>query len=63
MGVGVRQKSQTLTSGGGDAYFALKRLCAIADLGILKDVKVALCGLKNIDLTKECIKILGVHIS
>ena len=37
--------------------------CEIAGLGILKDVKVALCGLKNIDLTKECIKVLGVHIS
>ena len=37
--------------------------CEIAGLGILKDVKVALCGLKNIDLTKNCIKILGVHFS
>ena len=37
--------------------------CEIAGLGILKDVKVALCGLKNIDLTRECIKILGVHLS
>ena len=37
--------------------------CEIAGLGILKDVKVALCGLKNIVLTEECIKILGVHIS
>ena len=28
----------------------------------MKDVSVTLCGLKNIDLTKESIEILGVHI-
>ena len=39
------------------------RKCEIAGLGILKDVKVALCDLKNVDLTKECIKILGIHLS
>ena len=37
--------------------------CEIAEIGFLKDAKVALCGLKNLDLTKESIKILGVHIS
>ena len=34
-----------------------------ADIGSLKDAKVIVCGLKNLDLTKESIKILGVHIS
>ena len=37
--------------------------CKIAGTGLLKDAKVALCGLKSLDLTKESIKILGVHIS
>ena len=35
----------------------------IAGIGSLKDAKVALCGLKRLDLTNENIKILGVHIS
>ena len=35
----------------------------IAGIGSLKDAKVALCGQKSLDLTKESIKILGVHIS
>ena len=30
---------------------------------MLKDTKMALSGLKNLDLTKESIKILGVYIS
>ena len=34
-----------------------------ADIDLLKDAKVVLCGLKNLDLTKESIKILGVHMS
>ena len=37
--------------------------CEIAGIGSLKDAKVALCGLKSLDLTKENIKILSVHIS
>ena len=37
--------------------------CEIAGIGVLKSVNVALCGMKCLDLTKECIKILGVHIS
>ena len=37
--------------------------CEIVGIGSLKDAKVALCGLKSLDLTKESIKILGVHIS
>ena len=34
----------------------------IVRIGSLKDGKVALCGLKSLDLTKESIKILAVHI-
>ena len=37
--------------------------CKIAGIGVLESVNVALCGLKCLDLTKECIKVLGVHIS
>ena len=37
--------------------------CEIATISSLKDAKVALCGLKSLDLTKESVKILGVHIS
>ena len=36
--------------------------CEIAGIGSLKDAKVAPCGLKSLYLTKESIKILGVHI-
>ena len=35
----------------------------IAGIRSLKEVKVALCALKSLDLTKESTKILGVHIS
>ena len=37
--------------------------CEIAGIGVLKDGNVALCGLKSVILTKESIKILGVHLS
>ena len=37
--------------------------CEIAGLGVLKGVKTALCGMVCIDLTKETIKILGIHYS
>ena len=37
--------------------------CEIAGIGVLKSVNVALCGMKCIDLTKECLKVLGMHIS
>ena len=37
--------------------------CEIAAINSLKDAKVALCGLKSLDLTKESVEILGVHIS
>ena len=35
----------------------------IAGIGVMENVNVALCGMKNVDLTKKTIKILGVHIS
>ena len=35
----------------------------IASIGLLRDAKMALCALKSLDITKESIKILGVHIS
>ena len=37
--------------------------CEVAGMGALKGVKVAICGIKCIDLTKEAIKILGVFFS
>ena len=37
--------------------------CEIAGLGVLKGVQEAVCGLQNIDLTNDTIKILGVHFS
>ena len=37
--------------------------CDIADLGPLKGVLEAVCGLKTVDLTNDTIKILGVHFS
>ena len=33
--------------------------CKVAGIGLLKGVKVAVCGIKCIDLTKDAIKILG----
>ena len=38
-------------------------ICEIAGLGILKGVQKAVCGLQNIDLTNDAIKILGIHFS
>ena len=37
--------------------------CEIAGISVLKNVNVALCIMKNVDLTKETIIVLGVHIS
>ena len=37
--------------------------CEVAGIGALKGLKVAICGIKRIDLTKEAIKILGVFFS
>ena len=35
--------------------------CEIAGIGVLKNVNVVLCGMKNINVTEESLKILGVH--
>ena len=35
----------------------------MAGIGVLENVNVALGGMKNITLTKESIKILGIHNS
>lgn len=37
--------------------------CEVVGIGSLKGVKVAACGRKTIDLTKETVKILGIHFS
>ena len=37
--------------------------CEIAGVGVFKNVNVVLSGMKNINLTEESLKILGVHIS
>ena len=37
--------------------------CEIAGIGVLKSVKVAVCGMKCVDLCKDTIKITGVHFS
>ena len=37
--------------------------CEIADIRVLKEVSLALCGMDCIDLTKKTIKILGIHFS
>ena len=37
--------------------------CEIAGISVLKNVNMALCIMKNVDLTKETIIVLGVHIS
>ena len=35
----------------------------IAGIGVLKNVNVALCGMKSVNLMEQSIKILGVHLS
>ena len=37
--------------------------CEIAGIGVLKGVKMAVCGMKAVDLTTDTVKILGVHFS
>ena len=37
--------------------------CKIADIGVLKSVKVAVCGIKCINLCNDTIKITGIHFS
>ena len=38
-------------------------ICEITGIGVLKDANVVVCGLKSVNLTKEGIIILGVHLS
>ena len=40
-----------------------KSKCEIAGIGVLKGVSMELCGMEYIDLTKNSIKILGIHFS
>ena len=37
--------------------------CEVASIGFLKGVKMAVCGIKCIDVTTDTKKILGVHFS
>ena len=37
--------------------------CEIAGIGVLKSVKVAVCGIKCINLCNDTIKITGIHVS
>ena len=37
--------------------------CKVAGIGVLKNVNVRLAGIKIANLTRESIKILGVHVS
>ena len=40
-----------------------KLKCEIAGIGVLKGVKVALCGMRCVNLHEDTIKILGIHYS
>ena len=40
-----------------------KSKCEIAGIGALKGVKVALCGMKCVNLHEDTTKILGIHYS
>ena len=37
--------------------------CEIAGIGSLKGVETAVCSMKNIDLTKDAVKIIGISFS
>ena len=37
--------------------------CEVSGIGLLKEVKVAVCGIKCVDLTKDAIKIRGIFFS
>ena len=37
--------------------------CKIAEIGALKGLRVALCGIQCINLNKETVKILRIHFS
>ena len=60
----IRQLMETLSTF--SQYFCLKpnyEKCEIAGIRVLKSVKVAVCGMKCVDLCKDTIKITGVHFS
>ena len=40
-----------------------KSKCEIAGIGVLKVVSMELCEMESIDLTKNLVKILGIHFS
>ena len=40
-----------------------KSKCKIAGIGALKGVSLELCGMECIDLTKNSVKVLGIHFS
>ena len=40
-----------------------KSKCEIASIGVLKVVSMELCEMESIDLTKNLVKILGIHFS
>ena len=40
-----------------------KTKCEVAGIGVLKEVQVALCGMKCVNLNHKTVKILGVHFS
>ena len=47
-------------------YYCLKpnyEKCEIAEIRVLKSVKVAVCGMKCVDLCKDTVIITGVHFS
>ena len=37
--------------------------CEVAVIGSLKGVETAVCGMKNTDLTKDAVKIIGISFS
>ena len=40
-----------------------KSKCEIAGIGVLKVVSMELCEMESVDLTKNLVKILGIHFS
>ena len=52
----------TLYSNVSELYPNLEK-CQIRGIGVLKNVNVALCGMKSVNLMEYSIKILGVQIS
>ena len=40
-----------------------KSKCNVAGIGVMKGVKVALCGVESVNLLTNAIKILGIYFS